>query len=92
MHFSGSIPLKGIMSNPKQLIFPFSLDKKSSIKKFFVPNGCANLIAAIKDNNVGDIFLSGKKGVGKSAAVAKRTVSIGHADLSRSSIESKSGG
>ena len=54
------------MSNPKQLIFPFSLDKKSSIKKFFVPNGCANLIAAIKDDNAGDIFLSGKKGVGKS--------------------------
>ena len=54
------------MSNPKQLIFPFSLDKKSSIKKFFVPNGCANLIAAIKDDNAGDIFISGKKGVGKS--------------------------
>ena len=54
------------MSKPKQLIFPFGINKKSSIKKFFVPQGCDNLIAAIKDNMAGDIFLSGKRGVGKS--------------------------
>ena len=54
------------MSNPKQLIFPFSIDKKSSIKKFFIPQGCANLIAAIQDSKAGDILLSGKRGVGKS--------------------------
>ena len=54
------------MSKPKQLIFPFDINKKSSIKKFFVPQGCDNLIAAIKDNRAGDIFLSGKRGVGKS--------------------------
>ena len=54
------------MSKPKQLIFPFDINKKSSIKKFFVPQGCDNLIAAINDNKAGDIFLSGKRGVGKS--------------------------
>ncbi len=54
------------MTNPKQLIFPFSIDKKSSIKKFFVAEGCENLVAAIQDNKAGDIFLLGGEGVGKS--------------------------
>ena len=54
------------MNNPKQLIFPFSIDKKSSIKKFFIAEGCENVVAAIQDNKAGDIFLLGGKGVGKS--------------------------
>ncbi len=44
------------MTNPKQLIFPFSIDKKSSIKKFFVAEGCENLVAAIQDNKAYGIF------------------------------------
>ena len=54
------------MKNPKQLIFPFSLDKKSSISKFFVPLGSENLVKTLSIKDGDDIVIFGKKGVGKS--------------------------
>ena len=54
------------MKNPKQLIFPFSIDKKSSLSKFFVPLGSESLVKALSMKNGDDIVISGNKGVGKS--------------------------
>ena len=54
------------MKNPRQLIFPFSIDKKSSLSKFFVPLGSENLVKALSNKDGDDIVITGKKGFGKS--------------------------
>ena len=54
------------MSKPRQLIFPFSIDKKSSISKFFISKESKSLVAAIEADEADDILLIGRQGVGKS--------------------------
>jgi len=54
------------MKNPRQLIFPFSIDKKSSLSKFFVPLGSEGLVKALSNKDGDDIVITGKKGFGKS--------------------------
>ena len=54
------------MKNPRQLIFPFSIDKKSSLSKFFVPLGSESLVKALSNKDGDDIVITGKKGFGKS--------------------------
>ena len=54
------------MKNPRQLIFPFSIDKKSSLSKFFVPLGSDSLVKALSNKDGDDIVITGKKGFGKS--------------------------
>ena len=54
------------MKNPRQLIFPFRKDKKSSLSKFFVPLGSESLVKALSNKDGDDIVITGKKGFGKS--------------------------
>ena len=65
MGLNGLNLLKVNMTNPRQLTFPFSIDKKSSIKKFFIPKGSEALINELSNKNGDDIFLKGYKGSGK---------------------------
>ncbi len=65
MGLNGLNLLKVSMTNPRQLTFPFSIDKKSSIKKFFIPKGSEALINELSNKNGDDIFLRGYKGSGK---------------------------
>ena len=65
MGLNGLNLLKVNMTNPRQLTFPFSIDKKSSIKKFFIPKGSEALINELSNKNGDDIFLRGYQGSGK---------------------------
>ena len=54
------------MTNPKQLLLPFNIDKKSSLRKFIIPNGSEALLDALAQRRGDDILISGKQGYGKS--------------------------